>query len=60
MSWCSPLDRATHPEAEGAAEPIRAGKGKGKDGKGKEASKDGGKGGKGSAPATSAPKKEPA
>ncbi|CAB5718767.1 rod shape-determining protein MreC [Delftia tsuruhatensis] len=55
-----PLDRATHPEAEGAAEPIRAGKGKGKDGKGKEASKDGGKGGKGSAPATSAPKKEPA
>ncbi|WP_276204170.1 rod shape-determining protein MreC, partial [Delftia tsuruhatensis] len=26
-----PLDRATHPEAEGAAEPLRAGKGKEKD-----------------------------
>ncbi|TDF24179.1 rod shape-determining protein MreC [Delftia tsuruhatensis] len=59
-----PLDRATHPEAEGAAEPLRAGKGKEKDkpkdGKGKEASKDGGKAGKTDAPATPAAPAAPA
>lgn len=63
-----PLDRATHPEAEGAAEPLRAGKGKdkgkekdkAKDGKGKEASKDGGKAGKTDAPATPAAPAAPA